>query len=165
MIPVPHSNCRQKLPKKISDTIIMVCKNYAYDAEELINILHELQLEFGYLPESIQRFLAIQLDIPVSKIYGVITFYSFFTMKPKGQYPISICLGTACYVCGATPLLEEFERLLGIHVGETTPDGKFSLDCLRCIGACGLAPVVTIGNKIYGKLQIQDVKKILDELR
>lgn len=101
---------------------------------------------------------------PVSRVYGVVTFYTFFTMLPKGKHPISVCMGTACYVRGSEKLLEEFKRVLGIEVGETTPDGKFSLDCLRCVGACGLAPVVMIGEKVYGRLQPIDVKKILEEL-
>jgi NADH-quinone oxidoreductase subunit E/NADP-reducing hydrogenase subunit HndA len=94
-------------------------------------------------------------------VYGVVTFYAFFTMEPKGKYPISVCLGTACYVRGAERLLDEFRRILGIEVGETTPDGMFSLDCLRCVGACGLAPVVVIGKKLYGRLQSSEIRKIL----
>ena len=92
------------------------------------------------------------------------TFYTFFTMTPKGRYPVSVCMGTACYVRGAEKILEELKRVLNIEVGETTPDGKFSLDCLRCVGACGLAPVVTIGDKVYGRLQSIEIKKILDAL-
>ena len=96
-------------------------------------------------------------------MYGVVTFYTFFTMTPKGKHLISVCMGTACYVRGSEKLLEEFKRVLGIEVGETTPDGKFSLDCLRCVGACGLAPVVMIGEKVYGRLQPVDVKKIIED--
>ena len=123
-----------------------------------------LRALYGYLPEEMQRIIAAQLGIPVSRVYGVVTFYTFFTMLPKGKHPISVCMGTACYVRGSEKLLEEFKRVLGIEVGETTPDGKFSLDCLRCVGACGLAPVVMIGEKVYGRLQPIDVKKILEEL-
>ena len=108
--------------------------------------------------------IAAKLNVPVSRVYGVVTFYTFFTMTPKGKHPISVCMGTACYVRGSEKLLEEFKRVLGIEVGETTPDGKFSLDCLRCVGACGLAPVVMIGEKVYGRLQAVDVKKVLEEL-
>ena len=111
-----------------------------------------------------QRIIASKLNIPVSKVYGVVTFYTFFTMTPKGKHPISVCMGTACYVRGSEKLLEEFKRVLGIEVGETTPDGKFSLDCLHCVGACGLAPVVMVGEKVYGRLQPIDVKKIIEEL-
>jgi NADH-quinone oxidoreductase subunit E/NADP-reducing hydrogenase subunit HndA len=96
-------------------------------------------------------------------VYGVVTFYSFFSMLPKGKHPISICMGTACYVRGAEKVLDEFKRRLDVKVGETTPDGKFSLSCLRCVGACGLAPVVTIGERVYGRVSPEDVKGILDE--
>ena len=111
-----------------------------------------------------QRLIAAKLNVPVSRVYGVVTFYTFFTMTPKGKHPISVCMGTACYVRGSEKLLEEFKRVLGIEVGETTPDGKVSLECLRCVGACGLAPVVMIGEKVYGRLQAVDVKKVLEEL-
>ena len=115
----------------------------------------------GYLPEEMQRVIARKLNIPVSKVNGVVTFYSFFTMTPKGRHPISVCLGTACYVRGSERLLDEIKRVLSIEVGETTPDGKFSLDCLRCVGACGLAPVMTIGDKVYGRIDPQEISKIL----
>ena len=111
-----------------------------------------------------QRIIARKLNIPASKVYGVVTFYSFFTMTPKGKHPISVCLGTACYVRGSEKLLEEIKRTLNIEVGQTTPDGKFSLDCLRCVGACGLAPVVTIGEQVYGRHEPKDIKKILEEV-
>ena len=140
-----------------------VCEQFNNDPGELIAILHECQSKLGYLPEPVQRIIARKLGIPASKVYGVVTFYSFFTMTPKGKYPISVCLGTACYVRGADKLLEEFKRVLGIDVGQTTPDGKFSLDCLRCVGACGLAPVATIGEKVYGRLNPADIKKIVSE--
>ena len=140
-----------------------VCEKFQNDPGELIAILHECQSKLGYLPEPVQRIVASKLCIPASKVYGVVTFYSFFTMTPKGKFPISVCLGTACYVRGADKLLEEFKRVLGIDVGQTTPDGKFSLDCLRCVGACGLAPVATIGEKVYGRLNPADIKKIVEE--
>ena len=152
-----------KLACDVEQQMVDICQRHGNDQGELINILHEAQRLQGYLPEEMQRVIARQLGIPASKVYGVVTFYTFFTMTPKGKYPISVCMGTACYVRGSEKLLEEFKRLLGIEVGETTPDGKFSLDCLRCVGACGLAPVVMIGEKVYGRLQPIDVKKILDE--
>jgi NADH-quinone oxidoreductase subunit E/NADP-reducing hydrogenase subunit HndA len=96
-------------------------------------------------------------------VYGVVTFYSFFTMLPKGKHPISVCTGTACYVRGAEKVLEEFKKSLNIQVGETSPDGKFSLSCLRCVGACGLAPVAMIGEKVYGRVAPENVKDILKE--
>ena len=130
-----------KLPCDVAEKVNAICESHGDNPGELINILHEAQHLMGYLPEEIQRMIAHRLNIPVSKVYGVVTFYAFFTMTAKGKYPISVCMGTACYVRGSEKLLEEFKRVLGIDVGETTPDGKFSLDCLRCVGACGLAPV------------------------
>ena len=117
----------------------------------------------GYLPIEVQAIIAEKLNIPVNRVYGVVTFYAFFNMTPKGKHPISVCMGTACYVRGSEKVLDEFKRTLGIDVGETTADGKFSLDCLRCVGACGLAPVAMIGDKVYGHLQLSDVKKIISE--
>ena len=107
-------------------------------------------------------FRSQELNVSIAHVYGVVTFYSFFSMLPKGQHPISICMGTACYVRGAERVLDEFKRQLNIKVGETTPDGKFSLDCLRCVGACGLAPVVMIGEKVYGRVLPDEVKKIVE---
>ena len=130
----------------------------------LINVLHKAQSLFGYLPKEVQIFVADKLDIPVSQVYGVVSFYSFFTMIPKGKYPISVCLGTACYVRGADKVLEAFKKELNIEVGQTTKDGKFSLDALRCVGACGLAPVALVGDKVYGRISSEEeVKKILSE--
>jgi len=124
--------------------------------------LHKAQTAFGYLPESVQREIAKRLKISVAKVYGVVTFYSFFTMTPKGKHAISVCMGTACYVRGAEKVVDEFKEHLKIKVGGVTEDGKFSLDCLRCVGACGLAPVVLIGEKVYGRVEPSQVKDILD---
>ena len=153
-----------KLACNVVEQVEAICDKHGNRPGDLINILHEAQNMHGYLPEEMQRIIARKLNIPASKVYGVVTFYSFFTMTPKGKHPISVCLGTACYVRGSEKLLEEIQHTLGIEVGQTTPDGKFSLDCLRCVGACGLAPVVTIGEKVYGRLEPKDVKKILDEV-
>ena len=152
-----------KLACNVVEQVEAICDKFGNKPNELINILHEAQNMHGSLPEEMQRIIARKLGIPASKVYGVVTFYSFFTMTPKGKHPISVCLGTACYVRGSEKLLEEIKRVLNIEVGQTTPDGKFSLDCLRCVGACGLAPVFTIGDKVYGRLQPKDVKKILEE--
>ncbi|MDF2594016.1 MAG: hypothetical protein K0R69_357 [Clostridia bacterium] len=130
----------------------------------LISVLHRAQSLFGYLPREVQVFVGKKLNVPVSQVYGVVSFYSFFTMLPKGKHPISVCLGTACYVRGADKVLDAFKRQLGIEVGQTTPDGKFSLDALRCVGACGLAPVVLVGERVYGRIGTADeVKKIISE--
>lgn len=150
-------------PHKV-DELEAICQEHGNQPGELINILHKAQHLFGYLPAEVQQVVARRLNIPVSKVYGVVTFYSFFTMTPKGRHPISVCMGTACYVRGAEKVLDEFKRILKINVGETTPDGKFSLSSLRCVGACGLAPVVLIGEKVYGRVVPGDVEKILKEL-
>jgi len=150
---------RQEDVKKIQE----ICASFNRDPQELINILHSCQGHFGYLPAEVQEVISSEIGIPVSKIYGVVTFYSFFTMTPKGKHPISICMGTACYVRGAEKVLEEFKKELNIQVGQTTADGKFSLSSLRCVGACGLAPVVLVGDKTYGRVAPDDVKKILKE--
>ncbi len=142
-------------------TINDICDSFNNDAGELISILHKAQGEFGYLPEDVQREIAKKLNISIAKVYGVVTFYSFFTMTPKGRHAISVCMGTACYVRGAEKIVDEFKEQLGIKVGGVTPDGKFSLDCLRCVGACGLAPVVLIGEKVYGRVEVHQVKEIL----
>lgn len=129
----------------------------------LISVLHKAQDIFGYLPSEVQEFVAEKLDIPISKVYGVVSFYHFFTMIPKGKYPISVCMGTACYVRGAEKVLNDIKDLLKIEVGETTVNGMFSLDCLRCVGACGLAPVVMVGKEVYGKDKTKNIKDIILE--
>lgn len=139
-----------------------ICAAHNNDAGELINILHETQNTLGYLPKEVQELVAKNLNIPISRVNGVVSFYAFFTEKPKGKHPVSICLGTACYVRGSDKVLEEVKKVLGIEVGQTTPDGVFSLDCLRCVGACGLAPVMTIGGKVYGNVDPKNVRKILE---
>ena len=134
-----------------------------YKPTELIAILQRAQHLFGYLPREVQEFIADKLNINVSKVYGVVTFYSFFTMEKKGKYVINICMGTACFVRGADKILKEFEEKLGIKNGETTPDGKFTLSTLRCVGACGLAPVVQVNGKTYGNATLETVTEILEE--
>jgi NADP-reducing hydrogenase subunit HndA len=143
--------------------LVDVCRSFNNDPLELIHVLHKAQGIFGYLPAEVQEIVARELKVPVAKVYGVVTFYSFFSMIPKGQNPISICMGTACYVRGAEKVLEEFRRKLQVEVGETTKDGKFSLNCLRCVGACGLAPVVMVGDKTYGRVSPDGVQDILGE--
>ena len=140
-----------------------ICESFNNDPQELINVLHKCQEHFGYLPAEIQEVVSNELVVPVAKIYGVVTFYSFFTMTPKGKHSVSICMGTACYVRGAEKVLDEFKKELGLQVGQTTTDGKFSLSSLRCVGACGLAPVVLVGDKTYGRVAPDDVKNILKE--
>ncbi len=155
------SNIKFELKKEQIDKIKTICQSFDNDAGELINVLHKTQGTFGYLPAEIQEVIAKELNVPVAKVYGVVTFYSFFTMIPKGRFPISICTGTACYVRGAEKVLEEFKKELKIEVGETSEDGKFSIACLRCVGACGLAPVVMVGEKTYGRVAPEMVKDII----
>lgn len=157
------SHIKVELKKEQVAKIKDICKSFNNEAGELINVLHKTQETFGYLPAEVQEVIARELNVSVAKVYGVVTFYSFFTMIPKGKYPISICTGTACYVRGAEKVLDEFKRILDVKVGETTPDGKFSLSCLRCVGACGLAPVVSVGDKIYGRVSPDGVKDIIKE--
>ena len=140
-----------------------ICKQFNNEGGEVINVLHKVQGEFGYLSAEVQELVAKELNIPVSRVYGIVSFYSFFTMTPKGRYPISVCLGTACYVRGAEKVIDELKRQLAVQVGGTTPDGKFSLNCLRCVGACGLAPVMMIGDKVYGRVTADKVAGILAE--
>ena len=154
-----------QLSKDKADFIKEVCRSFNNDGKEVINVLHKVQNEYGYLPREIQELIASELKIPASKVYGIVTFYSFFTMVPKGEHPINVCMGTACYVRGAEKVLDEFKRVLGIRIGEVTPDGKFSLNVLRCVGACGLAPVVQIGSKVYGHMTVDKVKEVLEEYK
>ena len=157
------SSIKIELRKEDVDKINAICDSFGNEPLELINVLHKCQEHFGYLPAEVQEAVAARMNVPTAKVYGVVTFYSFFTMTPKGKHPISICMGTACYVRGAEKVLEEFKKNLGIQVGQTTKDGKFSLSSLRCVGACGLAPVVMVGEKTYGRVAPDDVKNILKE--
>ncbi|HAR87152.1 MULTISPECIES: NADH-quinone oxidoreductase subunit NuoE [Clostridium] len=129
----------------------------------LIEVLHKAQHIFGYLPKEVQTFVADKLNLPISKVYGVVTFYSFFTTEPRGKNVINVCMGTACFVRGAGDVLKEFEKELGIKSGQTTEDMKFTLGSLRCVGACGLAPVLTVNDKVYGHCTPDQVKSILAE--
>ncbi len=157
------SSIKIELRQEDLNKIHEICDSFNNEPLELINILHRTQEHFGYLPAEVQEAIADKLNISTAQVYGVVTFYSFFTMTPKGKHPISICMGTACYVRGAEKVLDEFKKELAIQVGQTTPDGKFSLSSLRCVGACGLAPVVLVCNKTYGRVAPDDVKVILKE--
>ena len=129
----------------------------------LITVLHEAQEIFGYLPHEVQNHVAVRLDVPASKVYGVVTFYSFFTMTKKGKYRIAVCMGTACFVRGGAKILEKLENDLHIKAGTTSEDGMWSVDSVRCVGACGLAPLITINGKFFGRLTEKDVPGIIDE--
>ncbi len=127
----------------------------------LMPILQQAQEIYGYLPYEVQKIISEELNIPIEEVYGVVTFYSQFSLYPKGKYKISVCLGTACYVKGSGDIYNKLQEKLGIGGGECTPDGKFSLDACRCIGACGLAPVLTVNEDVYGRLTVDDVDKII----
>lgn len=127
----------------------------------LMPILQKAQEIYGYLPIEVQKIISDNTGIPMEKIYGVVTFYAQFSLFPKGEYTISVCLGTACYVKGAGDIYDKLQEKLGIAGGECTPDGKFSLEACRCIGACGLAPVLTVNEDVYGRLTVDDVDKII----
>jgi len=127
----------------------------------LIPVLHQAQEIYGYLPIEVQTMIADGLSVPLAEVYGVVTFYTQFSLNPKGEYKVGVCLGTACYVKGSGDILEKFKELLKIDVDGCTPDGKFSLEATRCIGACGLAPVFTINEDVYGRITADDVPGIL----
>ena len=140
-----------------------ICDRYTDEKTPLMMILSDIQNEYGYIPLDVQEIVSQKTGISVAEIYGVVTFYSFFSLRPKGKYIIGCCLGTACYVKGAQQVIDKFSELLGIAPGQTTEDGLFTLDALRCIGACGLAPVMTINEDVYGRLTPDEVDKILDK--
>ena len=142
-----------------------ICKRYAGEPTPLMMILSDIQKEYGYIPLEVQEIVSAETGVSVAEIYGVVTFYSFFSLQPKGKYIIGCCLGTACYVKGAQQVIDKFSELLGIGVGETTEDGLFTIDALRCIGACALAPAVTINGKIYPRVTVKDVEKIIAEYK
>lgn len=131
----------------------------------LIPVLHEVQESYGYLPDEIQEKIAKEMNISKSEIFGVISFYSHFATKPAGKYKISVCMGTACYVKGAGAVLDKLKEKLRVKVGQTTEDGEFTLEECRCLGCCGLAPVLTINGKVYGRLTIDDVDTILESYK
>lgn len=133
--------------------------------EALISILHKAQEIFGFLPSELQLYVARKLNIPAAKVYGVVSFYSYFTQEKRGEFTISVCLGTACFVKGIEKVMHEFSEQLGVKSGGSTPDGLFTLKDVRCIGACGLAPVVMINDKVYGHVKAGDVSKILADYK
>lgn len=142
-----------------------ICDRYQDERTPLMMILSDIQKEYGYIPLDVQEIVSERTGVSVAEIYGVVTFYSFFSLKPKGKFVIGCCLGTACYVKGAQQVIDKFSEILGIQPGETTEDGMFTIDALRCIGACGIAPAVSINGKVYPKVAVSAVQGIIDELR
>ncbi len=155
----------QKLSEAAVKQINEICDRHINDKTPLMMILSDIQKEYGYVPIDVQEIVSEKTGISVAEIYGVVTFYSFFSLKPKGKYIIGCCLGTACYVKGAQRVIDEFCEILGIEPGETTEDGMFTIDALRCIGACGIAPAVSINGTVYPKVQVNQVHSIIDEYR
>ncbi len=142
-----------------------ICDRYAAEKTPLIMILSDVQREYGYVPLEVQEIISAKTGVPVAEIYGVVTFYSFFSLVPKGKYVIGCCLGTACYVKGAQKIIDQFCEQLGIQPGQTTEDGMFTIDALRCIGACAAAPAVTVNGEVYARVNVDDVPKIIKTYR
>lgn len=145
--------------------ILDIIKEFKDESSPLMMVLEAIQKKFGYIPLDVQEIVAQELGVPFSEVYGVVTFYNFFSLTPKGKYVIGICLGTACYVKNAQNVLDKVESILGIKPGETTADGLFTIEALRCIGACALAPAMSINGKVYGQVKPDQVQGILDSYR
>jgi NADH-quinone oxidoreductase subunit E/NADP-reducing hydrogenase subunit HndA len=142
-----------------------IIARYQDERTPLMMILSDIQNEYGYIPLDVQEIISEKTGIRVAEIYGVVTFYSFFSLKPKGKFVVGVCLGTACYVKGSQQVLDKFSEILNIKPGETSEDGLFTLDALRCIGACGIAPAITINGKVYPKVAVNQVPGIVEEYR
>ena len=147
--------------KAQEEQLIAVIEKYRGTKGALMPVLQEAQEIYGYLPIEVQKIIATRMGVSLEEVYGVSTFYSQFVLNPKGDVSIAVCLGTACYVKGSGDILDKITQILGLPSGSTTPDGKYSLEATRCIGACGLAPVLTVNNEVYGKLTVADVEGIL----
>ena len=147
--------------KAQEEQLIAVIEKYRGTKGALMPVLQEAQEIYGYLPIEVQKIIAVRMGVSLEEVYGVSTFYSQFVLNPKGDVSIAVCMGTACYVKGSGDLLDKITQVLGLPAGSTTPDGKYSLEATRCIGACGLAPVLTINNEVYGKLGVKDIEGIL----
>jgi NADH-quinone oxidoreductase subunit E/NADP-reducing hydrogenase subunit HndA len=145
--------------------ILEICQRYKDEPTPLMMILSDIQSEYGYIPLEVQEIVSDETGISVAEIYGVVTFYSFFSLTPKGKYVIGCCLGTACYVKGAQKVIDRFSEILKIKPGETTKDGLFTLDALRCIGACGIAPAISINGTVYPKVEVSQVPEIIKEYK
>ena len=148
---------------KIDEKLEKIAKKYKNVEGGIISALHEVQDTYGYISSTAQKYLSKELNVPMSEIYGIITFYSRFSLVPKGKYNIQVCMGTACYVKGSEKVLNRFKEKLGIKEGETTSDGKFSIESVRCIGACGLAPAIVINEEVYGKMDEKKVDELIEK--
>lgn len=160
-VTIEQCKCKEMTQDEKYGLLKEVIDNYEKKESNLIQILHMAQAIFGFLPIEVQKFIAKDMDVPLSKVSGVVTFYSFFSTKPRGEYVIRVCLGTACYVRGGKKIIEKLKEILGVDIGETTPDLKFSLEVMRCIGACGLAPAVSINDKVYKQVNPDKLQQII----
>lgn len=152
------------IENKIKEEVKEIVKEYKIEKDNLIPVLNDVQVKYGYIPKVAQVEISEYLGIPLAEIYGVITFYSRFTLEPKGKYNISVCLGTACFVKGSQSILDRLKDRLKIEEGKTTGDGKFSIDTTRCVGACGIAPVFTVNDEVYGHATVKKLDEVLNEL-
>ena len=149
----------------VDDKMMSVAEKYKGVKGGIMGALHEVQDEYGYISEANQKYLSDKLGVPLSEIYGIISFYSRFSLKPKGKYNIQVCMGTACYVKGSEAVINAFKDNLKIDVGDVTEDGLFSIESVRCLGACGLAPAIVVNEEVYGKVTPDMVPKIIDTYR
>lgn len=154
--------CNSKITKEQWDELDKVIENHRQKRGSLIQCLHEAQEAIGYLPMEVQKKVAEGLKVPIADVYSVVSFYALFSTQPKGEHEVSVCLGTACYVRGADAVLGEIQTELGVRAGETSKDGKFSLNVVRCMGACGLGPVVSIDGQTHGRLKADRIKPLLE---
>ena len=154
-----------KLNEAAKKKIINICDRYKNEETPLMMILSDIQNEYGYIPLEVQEIVSQMTGLSVAEIYGVVTFYSFFSLTPKGKFVIGVCLGTACYVKGAQMIIDKFSEILDIKPGQTTKDNMFTLDALRCLGACGIAPAVSVNGKVYPKVKVSEVPEIIKDLR
>lgn len=150
---------------KFSDELVAFIEEWKDKQGNLIMVLHKLQEEFGYIPRQGAIKLSQMLDTPLAKIYGVVTFYHFFKLTKPGKHTVAVCMGTACYLKGGQDLIDELENLLGIGVNQVTEDGEFGVEAVRCIGCCGLAPVLTVGEEVFGKVKNEQLPEILAKFR
>ena len=156
-----EKNC---IEKRLTKEMEEILNKYPKQKDSLIAILNDVQEKYGYIPKQCQVEISNYLEMPMAEIYGVITFYSRFTTEPKGKYNIAVCMGTACFVKGSQSILDRLKERLKISGGQTTPDGKFSIDEVRCVGACGLAPVFMVNDEVYGNATVKMVDEVLDKL-
>lgn len=157
---IPFSGTKEQELK-----LLKVIEKYKDDPGAVMPVLQEAEEIYGYLPIEVQTIIADKLDVPLEEVFGVSTFYSQFSLTPKGKYHISVCLGTACYVKGSGAIIDRIQQILGIRAEECTADGKFSLTACRCIGACGLAPVLTINDDVYGRIAPEEIDGILEKYK